>query len=143
MPSGDDRICETGIRIQNDRELVTALWDRLAAAIDACDYPEASKFALRLAYEEAVSNAFRHGHANLPPTTPVHVSYCVAPDQVEVTVEDQGPGFDPGAIADPTLDENLANPGGRGIMLIKAYMSDVRFDRGGRRLSMTYHRPPD
>lgn len=143
MPDGPDRICESDVRIQNDRDLVIALWERLEEAIDAHDYPEASRFALRLAYEEAVSNAFRHGHAGLPPETPVSVSFCVAPDTVEISVEDQGPGFDPGAIPDPTLDENIVNPGGRGIMLIKAYMSEVSFDRGGRRLNMVYQRPPE
>ncbi len=143
MPDGDVRICESDVRIQNDRELVTALWDRLEAAIDECEYPEASKFALRLAYEEAVSNAFRHGHAGLPPQTPVRVSYRVAPDSVEMTVEDQGPGFDPDQIPDPTLDENLASPSGRGIMLIRAYMTDVQFDQGGRRLKILYRRPPE
>jgi serine/threonine-protein kinase RsbW len=143
MPDGDLRICESEIRIQNDRALVSALWDRLESAIDTCEYPEASKFALRIAYEEAVSNAFRHGHAALPAETPVAIGYCVDPDTVVVTVEDQGPGFDPGAIPDPTLDENLAKPCGRGIMLIRAYMSEIRFDQGGRRLRMVYRRPPD
>lgn len=143
MTDGDVRICESDIRIQNDRALVSALWDRMESAIDACEYPEASKFALRIAYEEAVSNAFRHGHAGLSAQTPVTVSYCVDPQAVEMTVEDQGPGFDPGAIPDPTLDENLAKPGGRGIMLIRAYMSEVKFDLGGRRLRMRYRRPPD
>lgn len=143
MPDGDARICESDIRIQNDRALVGALWDRLAAAIEGCEYPEASRFALRIAYEEAVSNAFRHGHAGLPAQTPVTVSYCVDPETVEITVEDQGPGFDPDAIPDPTLDENIAKPGGRGIMLIRAYMSEAEFDRGGRRLRMVYRRPPE
>jgi serine/threonine-protein kinase RsbW len=143
MTDGDVRICESDIRIQNDRTLVSALWERLESAIDACEYSEASKFALRIAYEEAVSNAFRHGHAGLPAETMVTVSYCIDPEVVEMTVEDQGPGFDPDSIPDPTLDENLAKPGGRGIMLIKAYMSEVKFDRGGRRLSMRYRRPPE
>lgn len=143
MPDGDARICESDIRIQNDRALVAALWDRLEAAIDACEYHDASKFALRIAYEEAMSNAFRHGHAGLAATTPVQVSYCIDPETVEITVEDQGPGFDPGAIPDPTLDENLAKPGGRGIMLIRAYMSEVSFHRDGRQLRMVYRRPPD
>ena len=143
MPDGRNRICESDVRIRNDRDLVTALWERIDAAAADQDYSDASRFALRLAFEEAVSNAFRHGHAALPPETPVTVSYCVEPDTVEISVEDQGPGFDPGAIPDPTLDENLVNPGGRGIMLIRAYMSEVSFDRGGRRLNMVYQRPPE
>ena len=63
------------------------------------------------------------------------------PGHVRISVEDQGPGFDHGTIPDPTLDENLEVPSGRGLMLIKAYMTEVRHNPAGNRLEMIY-RPP-
>jgi serine/threonine-protein kinase RsbW len=57
-------------------------------------------------------------------------------------VRDQGPGFDPGAVPDPTTDENLERGSGRGLLLIRAYMSRAEYLEGGRMLRMVYQRPP-
>jgi anti-sigma regulatory factor (Ser/Thr protein kinase) len=57
---------------------------------------------------------------------------------IELSVTDQGPGYDPATIPDPTLDENVEKPSGRGLMLIKSFMSEVRHELGGRRLVMRY-----
>jgi serine/threonine-protein kinase RsbW len=56
-------------------------------------------------------------------------------------VEDEGPGFDPATIPDPTEDENLEIPSGRGVMLIKAYMTEVEYVPPGNLLRMTYRKP--
>ena len=53
-----------------------------------------------------------------------------------------GPGFKPDTIPDPTLDENLEIPSGRGLMLIRAYMTSVEFNEPGNRLTMVYRKPP-
>ena len=116
----------------------------IQAVLDAAGrhgYPEASRFAIRLAMEEAISNAFRHGHAGLDPALPVRVAFHVADDQVEISVEDQGPGFDPDAVPDPTLEGNLEMPSGRGLMLMRAYMAAVTYHPPGNRVTMIYHRP--
>lgn len=134
----------------SDSGALTLLNDRLQieraelAVLDAAErhgFAKASRFAIKLALEEAIANAFRHGHANLSPDKPVSVSYSVGPGEVRVSVEDQGPGFDPGTIPDPTLDENLENPSGRGIMLIRAYMTSVSFNTRGNRVDMVYRKP--
>jgi anti-sigma regulatory factor (Ser/Thr protein kinase) len=56
-------------------------------------------------------------------------------------IEDQGPGFDPKAIPDPTDQFNIEMPSGRGVMLIKAYMTDVEYVPPGNKLRMTYRKP--
>jgi serine/threonine-protein kinase RsbW len=58
-----------------------------------------------------------------------------------LAVEDQGPGFDPGSVPDPTLEENLERGSGRGLLLIRAYMASVRYNASGNRLEMIYERP--
>ncbi|TVQ60021.1 MAG: ATP-binding protein [Phycisphaerales bacterium] len=126
------------LTLRNNREQIDAAETRMLGAVRRHGYPEASEFALRLAFEEAVINAFRHGHKNLPDDAAITLDWKVEPHQTTICVEDQGPGFDPKKIPDPTLDENLECPTGRGIMLIKAYMSEVRYEAQGRRVVMVY-----
>ena len=125
-------------RIPNDPDAIEALRDRLVHAMDVTGFSEASCFAVRLAFEEAVSNAFRHGHRGLPDSERVVVQIRIARDQAEIVVEDQGPGFDPKAIPDPTLSSNLEKPSGRGLMLIRAYMTRVEHNTRGNQVRMIY-----
>ncbi len=111
------------------------------AAVDKFRYPEASRFAVRLSLEEALVNAFQHGHRGLPDSTTIEVVYAVGPDDVTIRIKDQGPGFVPVAVPDPTADENLELPSGRGLMLMRAFMSSVDFDEGGTRVTLKYARP--
>jgi len=104
---------------------------RLGFATEAC-------FAVRLALEEALLNAFVHGHRSLPDSTPVRVCYDARPDELTITVEDQGHGFDPDDVPDPTTDDNLERPTGRGVLLMRAYMSEVRFNDRGNRVTLIY-----
>ena len=98
-------------------------------------YSEEAAFAMRLAFEEAVNNAFRHGNA-MAPDKDVRIEYEVTPRRTVISVVDEGPGFDPGRLPDPTCDENLEKTGGRGVMLMRAYMDKVTFNRRGNRVSM-------
>ncbi|MFN0010184.1 MAG: ATP-binding protein [Phycisphaerales bacterium] len=111
------------------------------AAVDRFRYPEASRFAVRLSLEEALVNAFQHGHRGLPDSTTIEVDYAVSPSDVTIRIKDQGPGFVPVAVPDPTADENLELPSGRGLMLMRAFMSSVDFDEGGTRVTLKYKRP--
>ena len=122
------------------RELRTGLESvqaQVADALEAHGYGEGAMFAMRLALEEAIVNAFRHGNRSDPAKV---VFFRCAVDGAEAAfeVEDQGPGFDPRMIPDPTEDENIEIPSGRGVMLIKAYMTDVEFVKPGNKLRMCY-----
>jgi len=129
------------IELRNESAEIQSVASRLLAATDRHSFPKAARFAIRLAFEEAVSNAFRHGHRSLPSQTPIIVEYEVDDSRVLLRVEDQGGGFKPDAIPDPTLDENLDKPDGRGLMLIRAYMTSVRFNQRGNRVEMEYLKP--
>jgi len=129
--------------LTNRPEDIGALRDKLLAAIEASGYPEAAAFAIRLAFDEAIANAFRHGHRSLPDDEPVVVSHEIDARSVRIRVEDRGPGFDPGDVPDPTLDENLSRPSGRGIMLMRAYMTDVLFNQQGNEVTLVYERSDD
>jgi serine/threonine-protein kinase RsbW len=122
------------VHVFNERTSIEAVHEALIGAIDRNGYSKASKFAVRLALEEAIANAFHHGHRGLPAGMPVTVDFQVTPEEIRIAVEDQGPGFNPGSVPDPTLDENLEQPSGRGLMLIRAYMTEVGHNTRGNRL---------
>ena len=98
-------------------------------------FNEQSTFAIKLAVEEALINAIKHGN-KLDPNKTVTVNAKVTPKQCEIQIEDQGPGFDRKSVPDPTLEENIDKCSGRGILLIEAYMNKVSWDRDGRRVKM-------
>lgn len=128
--------------IPNQRAEIERAENMLLEAMAARNYPDAARFAVRLALEESLVNAFRHGHRNLPADTPVRVEFAVDDQRVELSIEDQGPGFRPDDVPDPTLDENLERPTGRGLLLMRAYMARVEYIGRGNRVEMTYLRPP-
>jgi len=129
------------MKVQNDRQAIETVETVVLSAVEQHGYAKASRFAIKLALEEAIANAFRHGHKNLPPETPITIEYTVDPAEVHIRVQDEGPGFNPGIIPDPTLDENLEQTSGRGVMLIRAYMTKVEFNSRGNRVEMVYKKP--
>ena len=104
--------------------------DAIVAAAAQAGFDEESLFALRLGIEEALSNAVRHGNGG-DRSKAVCVRYEVTSDRVDIYVEDEGMGFDPCAIPDPTTPENLEKSTGRGVMLMRAYMNLVEYNEAG------------
>ena len=96
-------------------------------------------FSIRLALEEAIINAIRHGN-KFDESKPVDVTYTVTDEKMEVTIVDQGEGFDPDDVPDPTADENLENPSGRGVMLIRTFMDEVEYTKNGCSVRMVKYR---
>ncbi len=103
---------------------------RIMADVQACGYSENAMFAIKLALEEAMTNAVKHGNEN-DHTKRIVVRYAVMPDRVIIIVRDDGPGFLPAGVPDCTSPDRLSVPSGRGIMLMRAYMDEVCYrDRG-------------
>jgi serine/threonine-protein kinase RsbW len=96
-------------------------------------------FAVRLALEESLINAIKHGN-RFDPQRSVHVRFDVSPRRVRISVRDEGRGFDPAVVPDPTAEENLTKPNGRGIMLMRTYMDEIRFTARGREVIMVKKR---
>lgn len=93
-------------------------------------------FAIKLALEEAMINAIKHGN-KLDRNKTVSVEAKVTSKEVTISIEDEGPGFDRSAVPDPTAIENLCKCSGRGLLLIESYMTSVKFSNNGRRVTMT------
>jgi len=115
-------------------EMVPIIEDILAA-LPSAGYSAKEMFAVRLALEEALVNAIKHGHHG-DPTKEVELRYCLTPECFVVEIEDQGPGFKPQEVPDPFAPENLERPGGRGLLLMRHYMTWVRFNSAGNCVTM-------
>ncbi|MEE2907330.1 MAG: ATP-binding protein [Planctomycetota bacterium] len=100
---------------------------------------EPATFAIRLSLEEAMANAMTHGNGG-DETKRILLDCHIDADQVVMAIQDEGPGFDPDTVPDPTADENLTIASGRGLALIKAFMTHVEIPRPGNRLELVFER---
>jgi serine/threonine-protein kinase RsbW len=118
---------------------VAAVVDRVGEFLAAAGFPDRDRFSVRLALEEAIVNAIKHGHQG-DPNKEVRVAYAVAGCEFWVTVEDEGPGFKPDELPDPLAPENLERSCGRGVFLIGHYMTHVEYNERGNRVTMSKRR---
>jgi serine/threonine-protein kinase RsbW len=98
-------------------------------------YSERDIFGIKLALEEALVNAIKHGN-QMDRSKKVQISYQISPDRFEIHITDEGVGFDPCDVPDPTAFENLERPCGRGLMLMRYYMNEVTFSPRGNSVHM-------
>jgi serine/threonine-protein kinase RsbW len=87
-------------------------------------------FGVHLAVEEALVNAIKHGN-RLDENKQVRVCCRLFPDRLWIEITDEGSGFDPQCVPDCTAEENLETPNGRGIMLMRSFMSRVEYSPQG------------
>jgi len=121
--------------IPSDPAEARSVQDRIELSLAASDASERDIFCIKLALEEALVNAIKHGN-QLDLSKSVSISYQVLRLSFEIRITDQGPGFDPDDLPDPTAIENLERPCGRGVMLMRHYMSDVEYYPPGNSLRM-------
>jgi serine/threonine-protein kinase RsbW len=125
--------------IPSDLAAARELQGEIEAALQTVQFAETEIFAIKMAVEEALVNAIKHGN-QLDPAKSVTVEYRVHAERFEVRITDQGPGFDPEDVPDPTAPENLERPCGRGLLLIRYYMTDVAFADNGSTIAMSRQR---
>jgi len=96
-------------------------------------------FGVDMAIREAVTNAVVHGN-KLDDTKVVELKLRNTPAVFEITVHDQGNGFNPNDVPDPTKDENILRTSGRGIFFMRNFMDEVDWTadpKGGTTVRMT------
>jgi serine/threonine-protein kinase RsbW len=123
------------IEIPSDPEAARSFQEELEKQLRNSSCQEHDLFSIRLALEEALVNAIKHGN-QCDRNKKVEITYSLLPDRFEITITDQGSGFDPADVPDPTAFENLERPCGRGLMLIKHYMTEVSYVGRGNTVSM-------
>jgi serine/threonine-protein kinase RsbW len=137
--ASSDKYTTHRFTLRSHRAEIEQAEQEILAALRRHGYQEATLFGIRLALEEALSNAFKHGNKGDAAKT-VRLEYRIDDREVQIEVEDQGDGFDPDSVPDPTQDENMEIPCGRGLKLIQAFMSSVTIDPPGNRVRMSFVR---
>ncbi len=106
------------------------------ADLRANGWTEKEVFPIKLALEEALVNAIRHGNGD-DHQKGVNIEVTLNHKSFHATVSDEGPGFNPDTLPEPLAPENLEQPGGRGVFLIRHYMTEVSFIPPGNKVKMT------
>ncbi len=118
---------------------LSAVRQWLHKALSAHRYGSHDTFAVRTGFEEAATNAIAHGNQG-DPAKAATIDLTVDEAKVEITIQDEGPGFDYSHVEDPTARKNLLKDGGRGVMLIRNFMDEVHFNDTGNRIRLVKYR---
>ena len=111
-----------------------ALLERIVGKIENLEtFTPHDAFGIRLALDEAIVNAIKHGNGFHPEKT-VRVNCLIEDLLLRVEIEDQGAGFCLADVPDPTDEQNLELPCGRGIMLMRSFMSNVEYNATGNKV---------
>ena len=131
------------LTIPSKLEELEAVQKLIAEATGAFGLSEDIAYWMELTISESMINAIRHGNQS-DPAKDAHLSISFDGENVEIIVEDEGDGFKLEELADPTQAENLLKPCGRGILIIRSFMDEVKLmprEGGGTRLRMVKKLP--
>lgn len=123
------------VSIASDLAEARRLQETIEEALQAASYSEHDIFSIRLAIEEALVNAIKHGN-QMDPDKRVYVTYRVGRDRFEVRIVDEGPGFNPADVPDPTDPDNIERACGRGLLLMRGFMTQVEYQGRGNIVTM-------
>ena len=107
--------------------------------LEGRDVPEETRHWLLMALREALANAIKHGNRQ-DVSKRIHLEMDVVGENLQITIRDEGEGFEPTQVEDPLAPENRLKTSGRGIFYMKTFMDDVRFRRvegGGMEIVLT------
>ena len=126
-------------KIPSSLDVGHATIERLLTALEANLWEGRDLFHIQLAIEEAMVNAITHGNKQAANKV-VEVEFRVDQQTTFMRIKDQGAGFNPAAVPDPREDDHLECTNGRGVMLIRELMSEVRYNVRGNEVTMIKHR---
>jgi len=119
----------TELKFPSRIEAVGEAADAVSEFMKSIGVGEDVAFGVDMAVREAITNAVVHGN-KLDAAKDVQLRLRTTPDGFEITVHDQGAGFDPNSVPDPTKDENILKTSGRGIFFMRNFMDEVSWSRG-------------
>lgn len=123
------------IEVESKSSAVVGVCKEILAKLEEYNFDKDDIFAVHLTFEEAFLNAVKHGNKN-DPTKKVKIDYSVTPEKVEITITDEGDGFEPESVDDPRFGNGLYEPGGRGLLLMNSYMDTVKYNEQGNSVYM-------
>ena len=127
------------IVVKSSPSVVVEVCEQVLSKLEPFGFDKDDIFAVHLALEEAFLNAVKHGN-KMDSSKDVKIEYSVDFDKVEISLTDEGDGFEPATVADPRYGEDLYKPGGRGLLLMNSYMDVVKFNERGNSLYMVRYK---
>ena len=117
--------------------------DRAAAvilsAMDSLGYADESIRKMKIILTELFANAIYHGNQG-DHSKRVIIGHVIDKKKITISILDEGEGFNPTMVPDPTLPENLVKDCGRGLYIVKNYADSMDFNEKGNRVTITkYH----
>jgi len=159
---------ETTFEIENDLSLISSLVNYLQQnmiRIGVCQ--QADRIQMGIALEEALVNAYYHGNLEVASElretdhkafyalakqrvteSPfserrIHVAVSLTAEKAVFKVRDEGPGFNPSTLPDPTDAANLEKPGGRGVLLIRSFANEISYNDTSNEVTLIKYHDPD
>lgn len=124
------------LEVPND---LRAIEDTVALVVKRCEFCESQArrldFNFRVCLSEALANAMLYGNRG-DGGKRVRLEVTLGTNELRARVTDQGNGFDPAAIPDPTRPENITRPGGRGLFLMRKLMDEVFYNERGNSVTL-------
>lgn len=114
------------LKLPSRVEAVAEASAALAELVSRSGMDEETAFGIDLALREAVTNAVLHGNES-DDSKSVHLVLQSSPHALEISVHDEGTGFDPESVPDPTDAENILKTSGRGIFFMRSFMDEVNW----------------
>ncbi|MCI0703242.1 MAG: ATP-binding protein [Planctomycetia bacterium] len=126
----------TELSIPSDLAEARRVQGLIEEALQASAFSEHDIFAIKLALEEALVNAIKHGN-QMDPDKRVYIIFQVTTDRFEIRITDEGEGFNPEDVPDPTDERFIDRPSGRGLLLMRGFMTTVEYHGKGNSVSMS------
>jgi len=123
------------LTIPSVTESIRDVEEAVAELLEEAEFSENDIFAVRLALDEAMANAIKHGNL-YDATKKVSVKYSLENNGIVIVVADEGKGFNYEDLPDPTAPDRLELPSGRGLLLMYSYMDSVSFNERGNEVTM-------
>ena len=112
----------------------------ILSVMDAYGYPDEPIRKMKMVLVELLANAIQHGNKK-DPTREVTVGYAIDSRKLIVAIMDEGNGFRPEDVPDPTLPENLEKDSGRGIFIARNFVDSMEYNAIGNRVTITKFHP--
>ncbi len=129
---------EDTIELTSDLQNVALIEKLIDNQSAVCQFNDEVYGKLLLSVVEALNNAIVHGN-NQDINKLVKIHYIVDTNFIEYTLSNEGEGFDPDSLPDPTAPENLEKDCGRGIFLMRNLADEVVFSDGGRTVTIKFN----
>ncbi len=160
-----NRMTSVAFTVENDLQLVAALASHVRQIVEGRNlFDRTECLRIGTALDEAFQNAYFHGNLEVSSKLreeddsryydlaesrrqldpykdrKIHLEARFTDDDLTITIRDDGPGFDPQEVPDPTVPEMLERASGRGMLLMRTFMDDIRYNDAGNEVTMVKRR---